>query len=156
MEVKDLVEELEKEDCFKVFMKKYSDAYFCAAFFIFDEGGSEKAEIDFYVPSEKKMALFSYPFHEYNLSEEISGFGKMDLDLKIDVGDLKENVKNVLEKEGKKFDAKKIIAVLKNYEWHLTCMNGLDIIRMKIDVKSGNYKDFEKGSLMDFMGFKKT
>ena len=50
----------------------------------------------------------------------------------------------------------KIIAILRDNRWNLTCMDDLlGIVRIHIDSLTDEFVSFDKGSLMDFMGIKK-
>jgi hypothetical protein len=86
-----------------------------------------------------------------NHPEEIKDQKELsDLDLKIDVSDLKE----FIEKEiGKKVT--KIIAVLHNGVWNVTCLNGMDMSRMNVDAYTGEVERKEDGLLSDMIRIKK-
>ena len=73
-----------------------------------------------------------------------------DLNFKIDVCDLGKLVE---DKTGKKFP--KIIAVIHDGIWNLTCLNGLDMSRITINAYSGEFKKKDEGSLMDMVRIKK-
>ncbi len=152
MEIFSLFKELKERECYNEFMTKYPEAFFCAGFFIISEEG-DKANLDFFIPKERKMASFEYPFSNFKIHEdEIKEAKPLDNleGLKIDVGGLKGFVET---ETGKKFP--KIIAVLQNGIWNLTCLNGLDMSRIKIDAYSGEFKKKDEGNLMDMIRIKK-
>jgi hypothetical protein len=150
MKIKDLLEELEGKECYKDFKIKNPDAFFCSAMFILGDG--DKADLNFFLPSKDKLSSFSMPFASVvNHPEEIKDQKELgDLDLKIDVSDLKEFIEKELEK---KFT--KIIAVLHNGVWNVTCLNGMDMSRMNIDAYSGEVDRKEDGLLSDMIRIKK-
>lgn len=129
MNLKDLFEELKGRESYQKFMEENPSAYLSAGFFVFGEEG-DKIQLDFLLSEQKKMASCEYPFNSFMIhKEEIKPVDEIkNFDLAIDIGDVKDFVK---EKTGKDFA--KIIAILMNKEWNLTCINGMDIYRMKVD-----------------------
>lgn len=184
MKIKDLVNELEEKNSFREFKKNNPDAFFSAGFFVLNlEGGDETIQLDYFMSGEKKIAAFEFPFGEPKIYDEVisapsqnmkqNGLGqtledgkttgeipdmkKQLTDLKIDIDDLASVSKEtIIENESKLIPAK-IIAVLRDDIWNLTCMdNALGIVQIKFDALSGEAINFNKGSLMDFMRIKKN
>ena len=78
------------------------------------------------------------------------------LELKVDLTEFERKVKEITEKNNSKLIPYRIIAILKEDTWNITAMDKtLGILRMKICAKTGEEILFQKGSLMDFMGFKR-
>ncbi len=150
MKFKELVEELNGKESYAKFIEQYPEAYLTAGFFILstEEKEGDKVQIDFFIPSEKKIASFEYPFNTFIVHEdEIAESSEVkNLEVKIDVMDLFGFVE---EKTSKKFN--KIIAILKDEIWNVTCLLGLDMQRLKFDCYSGEIKSEDKGMLTDFI-----
>ena len=115
-------------------------------------GDGDKIDLNFFIPNKSKISSFTMPFASIkNHEEEIKDQKEIkDFDFKVDVCDLKKYI----EKEtGKKFT--KIIAVLHDGNWNVTCLNGLDMSRINIDAYSGKIEKKDEGNLMEIMKFKK-
>jgi hypothetical protein len=154
MKFKELVAELKRKESYNDFTKKYPDAYLSAGFFILstDEKESDKVQIDFFIPSEKKIASFKYPFNSFQVHEdEIKESSEItNLDIKIDIMDLFDFGE---KRTSKKFN--KVIAILKDDIWNATYLLGLDIQRMKFCPYTGDMKSEDKGMLTDFIKMQK-
>lgn len=170
MKTKDLVNELEDKEVYKNFKEKYPDSFFSAGFFILNlQDKSEQLQLDYFLPSESKIAAFEFPFSEpkihdeiisvkngQTVGKEISEQKSQSLDLEIDIDDLENKSLEIIKENSSSVNPTKIIAILKDDIWNLTCMdNMLGIIRIKINAKTGETVNFNKGSLMDFMGIRK-
>ena len=149
MKIKELLEELQEKKCYKDFKKENPESFFCSAMFILGDG--DKADLNFFLPQQDKLSSFSVPFASIiNHQEEIKDQKEIkDLDLKVDVTNLKKHIK---EKTGK--ESPKIIAVLHEGVWNVTCLNGMDMSRMKIDAYTGEIEKKEDGLLSDMIRFK--
>ena len=78
---------------------------------------------------------------------------KLDLDLKVDLDDLQEKIEEIKKENDYSQPTTKLICVLKEGIWNLTSLNNqLGILRIKINSLTGEVIDFNKGSLMEFMG----
>ena len=75
----------------------------------------------------------------------------------VDIDDLEKLSKESINKNDSKIIPTKIIAVLQNNIWNLTCMdNSLGTVQIKLDAITGEEILFSKGSLMDIMKIKKV
>jgi hypothetical protein len=158
MKIAELVGELEDAECYKSFMKENPDAFFCAGFLILDlENETEQIQLDYFMPREKKIAAFEFPFARVKIhDDEVKEITLQSLDIGIDVDDLGPRCRELIKENGGNIVPTKIIAVLKGGIWNLTCMdNVLGIVQIKIDAGNGDVFSFDKGSLMDFMRVKK-
>lgn len=170
MEIKDLVNELEEKDSFKKFKDENPDSYFMAGFLILNlEEKNEQIQLDYFMSGEKKIAAFEFPFGEPKIHEEvvsvkdgktvgkeIPDIKEQTLEIKIDIDDLTSVCKETILENDSKLVPTKIISILKEDIWNLTCMdNMMGIVRIKINAITGEVVSFSKGSLMDFMGIKK-
>jgi hypothetical protein len=151
MKLSQLLNELRKTRLFENFMKENPDAYFSAGFFTLEEDEeSNKYQLDFFIPSKNRVAVIEYSFDsEMKVQEdEIKDMLKLNENIKIDICDLKEKVKEI----SKEFKANKIIAILKDNKWNLTCISPtLDMLRINIDSLTGNVDKCEKASFIDFI-----
>ena len=158
MKVQDLLEELEYSDFFKKFKSDNPSAFFSAGFFIMNlKEKTETIQLDFFLPEKNKIVAFEHPFKEPKIfDEEIKQIQPQTTDIKIDLDDLESSCKTIVQENNSLIITTKIIAILKDNQWNLTCMDDmLGIVRIKLDALSGEQIDFNKGSLMDIMGIKK-
>jgi len=158
MKVQDLLTELQETQSYKNFKVQNPEAFFAAAFFIIDlENKTEQIQLDFFLPSQNKIAAFEHPFNEPKIhDDEIKQMQPQSTEIKIDIDDLESTSKRLIKENESAIVPTKIIAILKENQWNLTCMdNSLGIVRIKLHAKSGEQTEFNKGSLMDFMGIKK-
>jgi len=151
MKVSELLIELKEKESYKDFKKENPEAFFCSAMFVL--GDADKIDLNFFIPNQNKISSFAMPFASLtNHPEEIKDQTEIkDLNLKIDADNLKQTIE---DKTGKKFT--KLIAVLHDRIWNVTCLNGLDMSRMNIDAYSGEIEKKDEGSLMDMMRIKKV
>jgi len=81
---------------------------------------------------------------------------KQTIKIQTDIDDLESKCKQLIKENNSNITPTKIIAILKDDQWNLTCMdNALGIIRIKLNATTDELLEFNKGSLMDFMGIKK-
>ena len=151
MKLKELFEELKTRESYKDFMEKNPSAYLSAGFFVLGNEG-DKVQLDFLLPEEKKMASTEYPFNSFMIhEEEIKPIKEINnFDLAIDILDVRGFIK---EKTKKEFA--KIIAILMNGEWNITCINGMDIYRIKVDAYSKEVNMESNSLLSDMIKIKK-
>ncbi|MFZ5955328.1 MAG: hypothetical protein ACOYT4_02785 [Nanoarchaeota archaeon] len=161
MKLKEILKELNNNENFKKFKKQNPDAYLSAGFFVLDFNGNEhngKYQLDFFIPKKKKIAIFEYPFENFKIDEgQIENAEKLADEIKVDIPDLFDNVKKIHKKNNYEKTITKIIAILKDNQWNLTCMSSdLNMTRIKINSLTGSLDSFEKLRLMDFMRIGKT
>ncbi len=147
MKIKELLNELKTRESYKEFKEKYPKSFFCAGFFILGNDG-DKLQLDFFIEDDKKITSFEYPFNSFILYEdkveksiEIKNF-----DLKVDLDNLQDIIKQKLNKT-----FLKIIAIFRDNVWNLTCLNGLEMLRLKIDCSTAEIIEEKKGLLTDFI-----
>ncbi len=160
MKLQPYVDKLSKSDEFKDFQKKHSDAFAVAGFFVLDlEMGNNLHQIDYYVPSTKKIAAFTLDKQitvqmlellNNKIPEKLDVRTKTDLDQL--AGILEEEMKNRNITE----NIKKIIAVLQTLEgkkiWNLNCiLSGMGILSAHVEDDSRSVLKMEKKNLMDIM-----
>lgn len=170
MKTKDLIEELEETKEYNLFKEQNPDTFFAAAFLILDlKNKTEQIQLDYFLPKQNNIAAFSHPFTEPKIHDDvisvqkgqtvpakIKPMTKQTTEIKIDIDDLEPKCKELIKENNSSIAPTKIIAILKDDIWNLTCMDDmLGIVRVKINAISGEAQDFNKGGLMDFMGIKK-
>ncbi|MFH1307528.1 MAG: hypothetical protein ABIH72_01620 [archaeon] len=145
---------------FKKFKGKHEKAYLCAGFFVLDfESGKNMHQIDFYIPTNKKIATFN--LHEgidFHVSKGVMKKKPKVLDnnIKLDLEQLKGIVEDEMHNRTVTHEIKKIIAVIQNVDgkktWVLNCItDGLGLIKVNIDDSDESVLKFEKANLMDFI-----
>lgn len=153
--ISDLIEELKKQDCYKKFIKDNKDAFLCAGFFVLNlEEGEEKFQLDLFIPSKKKIAISELPFKEIKIQKDrIESIMPLEIStIQVDLPDLEEIIEKAKEENENPQDTTKIIAVLKDGIWNLTCMSSaLDLIRINVSASNGQVLKFEKVSLIEFV-----
>ena len=172
MKIQDLLDELQETEGYKKFKSDNQSAFFSAGFLVMDlKEKTETIQLDFFLPEknrdcpnqiksyigEGKIAAFEHPFAEPKIfDEEIKQMQPQSAEIKIDIDDLESTCKTIIKENNSAIVPTKIIAILRDNQWNLTCMDDmLGIVQIKIDAITGEQADFKKGSLMDFMGIKK-
>ena len=158
MKINHLLEELRDNTSYKKFKSKNSSSFFAAGFFILDtKTKTKEIQLDFFLPEQNKIAAFKYPFKEPKIFEEkIKPMQPQTTEIKIDIDNLEQTCKTTIKKNNSLIIPTKIIAILKDKEWNLTCMDDmLGIVRIKFNAITGELIDFNKGSLMDMIKIKK-
>lgn len=164
MKVQDLLDELTEKEPYKKFKSENPESFFTAGFFVLDLiEKCEKIQLDFFIPTDKTIAAFEHPFAEPKIHKELLESGKplkmenQTTDLKIDIDDLEQKAKEILEENSSKVSPTKIIAILKNDIWNLTCMdNVMSLVQIKLNAVTGETAEFKKGSLMDVVRIAKN
>lgn len=160
MKIKPYVDKLEKSKEFEEFNKKYPDAYLIAGFFVLDlEEGHNIHQIDFYVPSTKKVGAFTLDKGvTLQLLDPMGGKvpEKLDMKTKIDLEALPGILKDEMRNRSMSEDIKKIIAVVQNIEgkrvWNLSCvLTGMEILKSHIEDDSESVLKIEKLSMLDII-----
>ncbi len=147
MKIKELLEELYTRNSYKEFNLKYPDNYFSAGFFILGNDG-DNFQLNFFIKGIQKNVSFEYPFCSYKLFEDESIFEKeiKQMNFKIDLDNLKDFIESHLNKK-----IEKIIAIIKEDIWNITCINGLSIIKIEINALDGSIINEKNSNMSDFM-----
>ncbi len=160
MKIKPYVEKLNSSSTFKEFKTKYPASFMVAGFFVLDlEVGQNVHQLDYYVPSEKKIAAFSLDKQvSVQLLEMIGNKKPEELDIKtnIDLDALEGILQDEMKNRNMTEEIKKIIAVLQTIDgkkiWNLNCvLSGMEILKAHVDDDSETVLKMEKISLMDIM-----
>ena len=160
MKTKPYFERLQKAKEYKQFITQNPDKFLVAGFFVLDlETGTNMHQIDFYVPSKRKVAAFNIDKGIQMQMMDTMGKKlpeKLDLNTKVDLDALTGIVKDEMHNRGISEDIKKIIAVLQTVDgkkiWNLNCvLTGMGMLRTKIEDDSKTVLKVEKINLMDIM-----
>lgn len=162
MKLAPYVEKLNNSSEFKQFIKKNNDAFMMAGFFILDyEFGKNMHQIDYYIPSKKKVAAFTLDkgvvmqlldtmIHNHKAPEALDA--KTQIDLEALQGIIQDEMKNRNMTE----DIKKMIAILQTIEgkkiWNINCvLSGMEILRAHVEDESKSVLKMEKASIMQYI-----
>lgn len=160
MKIQPYVTKLSSSGAYHDFQKKYSNSFMVAGFFVLDlETGNNLHQIDYYVPSEKKIAAFTLDKRvTVQLLDMIGKKApeKLDINTKIDLDQLKGILDDEMKNRNITDQIKKIIAILQNIDgkkiWNLNCvLSGLGILTAHVEDSSGTVIKMEKKSLVDYM-----
>lgn len=160
MKIQPYVEKLNSSEEYKKFSEKYKEAYIIAGFFILDlEMGKNIHQIDYYLPTEKKVAAFSLDEKVTvqildTLTKKVPE--KLDMTVNTDLDELKGIVEDEMKNRNMSEDIKKIIAVLQMIDgkkiWNLNCvLSGMNLLRSHVEDESKTVLLMEKSSLLDLM-----
>lgn len=160
MKIKPYVEKLNTSPEYKKFVEKYKDAYLAAGFFIIDfEQGNNIHQIDYYIPSEKKIGAFTLDKDVVLQMMEVLNEAKpekLDIKTKIDLEALKGIVQDEMRNRGITEEIKKMIAIIQNIKgkktWTVSCiLSGMEILKANIEDKSETVLRMERTSITDII-----
>lgn len=155
MKISELMKRVEKEDFFKDFMEENPDSYFSALLCILtkNENEGDKIQLDFFMPTKKQVAITEYPFICMTYPEDkMESMVKIENGLGFDLTDLWDLVEKAKTSEKVSHETNKIIGVLKDNKWTLTCLdNTLGMLKINLDADTGKVTKIEKASIKDMM-----
>src|SRR3989338_932128 len=160
MKIAPYVERLEKSKEYKDFRKKYKNSFMAVCFFVLDlELGKNIHQLDFYVPSEKKIAAFTLDSGvKVQLLETMNNKvpEKLDMNTNVDLDALHGILEDEMKNRNITDEIKKIVAILQNIDgkklWNLNCvLSGMQILRAHVDDASKSVLKMERLSMMDLM-----
>lgn len=160
MKIQPYIERLHNSSQYEEFRNKFNDAYLVAGFFVLDfDTGQNIHQIDYYIPSQKKIAAFTLDNEiVVQVLETLTDKVPEELDIQTNV-DL-EALKGILEDEMKNRsiteEIKKIIAVIQRIEgkkvWILNCiLSGMEILKAHVDDETKFVLKMETASVLDYM-----
>lgn len=162
MKIKPYVDMLEKSKEYKDFKIKYPSSFMIAGFFVIDfEAGKNIHQIDFYVPSEKKIAAFTLDKGvTFQLLEMMTKSAKppekLDLNTNIDLDTLSGILTDEMRNRSMSENIIKMIAIIQSIEgkkiWNINCvLTGMEILKSHVEDESKTVLKIEKTSLIDIM-----
>ena len=160
MKLAPYVNKLNDSTAFKDFQKSHKDAFMVAGFFVLDlETNNNIHQIDYYVPSKKKVAAFTLDKRVtmqmlYLLNSKAPE--KLDIKTNIDLDQLYGILEDEMKNRNITENIKKIIAILQNIEgkkiWNLSCvLSGMGILNAHVEDSSKSVLKMEKKNLLDFV-----
>ena len=160
MKIQPYITKLSGSSEYKDFQKKNTDAFMAAGFFILDfEMGKNMHQIDYYIPSKKKIAAFTL---DHGITLQILDTinykvpEKLDMKTNIDLDALQGILEDEMKNRSITDDIKKIIAILQKIDgkliWNLNCvLSGMGILRAHVEDETKTILKMEKVSLLDYM-----
>lgn len=160
MKLQPYIEKLNSSKEYKAFTEKHNDAFMVAGFFILDlETGQNLHQIDYYIPSEKKVAAFTL---DKAITLQLMQYAnkkvptELDIKTRIDLEALEGILQDEMKNRGMSEEIKKIIAVVQNVEgkktWILNCvLSGMEILKAHVEDKSKTVLKMEKISMSDII-----
>ncbi|MBX4196028.1 hypothetical protein KW805_00365 [Candidatus Pacearchaeota archaeon] len=160
MKLAPYIDKLNSSASYKDFMKKYKDSFMIAGFFILDlDQGKNIHQIDYFIPSQKKIAAFTLDGQvTVQILESMSKKApeKMDIKTNIDLDELAGILEDEMKNRSITEEIRKVIAILQMNEgkkiWNLNCvLSGMSILRAHVDDESKTVLKMERSSIMDYM-----
>ena len=161
MKIQPYVQKLENSAVYKKFIKDYADAFTVAGFFVLDyESGVNIHQIDYYVPSKKKVAAFNLDGNiEVRLLDMMHPDKKpekLDIKTKIDLDAIKGIVEDEMKNRNITENVKKCVAVIQTIDckklWVLNCiLSGMEILKAHIEDESRSVLKMEKSNMLDYV-----
>lgn len=161
MKITPYIEKLNASNEFKDFQKKNKDAFMVAGFFVLDlELGQNLSQLDFYVPSKKKIAAFTLDkqvtLQLLDLVKAAKEPEKLDSKTKIDLDAIHGLLEDEMKNRNITEEIKKIIAIIQTIDgkkiWNLNCiLSGMGLLNAHIDDESQTILKIEKKSMMDYI-----
>jgi hypothetical protein len=160
MKIAPYVEKLHNSPTYREFEQKHKDAFLIAGFFVLDfEAGKHLHQIDYYVPSKKKVAAFTLDnkivlqlldMMDHKVPEHL------DIKTNIDLDALKGIILDEMKNRGITQDIKKMIAVVQTQKskkvWSVNCvLSGMDILKVHVEDDSQTILKMEKSSMFDYI-----
>ena len=160
MKIKPYVDKLCASKEYKDFMEKHKDAFVVAGFFIIDfEMGKNIHQIDYYIPSEKKVAAFTLDdeikvqtldLMDEKVPEELS------IETNIDLDELHGILQDEMRNRHMTEEIQKMIAVIQNVKgkklWNINCiLSGMGILKVHVEDDSKTVLKMDKASITDIL-----
>lgn len=160
MKIQPYIQKLHSSPTYREFQEQYKDAFLVAGFFVIDyEEGRNVHQIDYYVPSKKKVAAFTLDknvlVQMLNLMDKRVP-EKLDLKTHIDLEALNGIIQDEMKNRNITQSIKKMIAVVQNQKgkaiWNVNCiLSGMDLLKVHVEDETQSVLRMEKSSLMDYV-----
>lgn len=160
MKIAPYINKLNESTVFKEFQREHKDAFVVAGFFVLDlESNKNVHQIDYYVPSKKKIAAFTLDNQVIVqmldlMNEKLPE--RLELKTNIDLDQLPGILEDEMKNRSITSEIKKIIAIIQNIDgkkiWNLSCvLSGMEILNAHVEDNSKTVLKMEKKSLLDFV-----
>jgi len=161
MKFEHLLGRLHASKAYEEFEKKYKNSFVVAGFFVLDlESKQNLEQIDYYVPSENKIAAFTLggPI-SMQLLEMVKSDAKpqpLNVETSTDIDSLAGILDDEMKNRGISEKIKKIVAILHVIEgkptWNLSCiLSGMGVLKAHVEDSSQTVLKMEKSNLLDIM-----
>lgn len=160
MKIKPYINKLNESKEYKTFQKKYKDAFLIAGFFVIDfESGRHVHQIDYYVPSQKKVAAFTLDqkviMQMLNLMDKRVP-EKLDMESHIDLDALKGIITEEMHNRNMTDSINKMIAILQTVDgrklWNVNCvLSGMNLLKAHVEDDSQTVLKMERSSIFDYL-----
>jgi hypothetical protein len=160
MKIQPYIEKLNSSEEYKNFQAENDDSFLVAGFFVLDfDTGKHIHQIDYYIPSQKKVAAFTLDGNvELRILETMSDKvpEKLDIQTQVDLDALKGILEDEMKNRNITESIKKIIAVVQTLEgkkiWVLNCiLSGMEILKAHIEDDTKSVLSMEKASVLDYI-----
>ena len=161
MKIQPYIHKLENSPAFKKFCRDYTDAFLVAGFFVLDyEAGANVHQIDYYVPSKKKVAAFNLDgdveVRLLDMMHPDKKPEKLDIKTKTDLDALKGILEDEMKNRNITENIKKCVAVIQTIDgqklWVLNCiLSGMEILKAHIEDESRSVLKMERANMLDYI-----
>lgn len=161
MKIQPYIEKLESSQEYKKFQEKHENSYIIAGFFVLDfETGQNLHQVDYFIPTENKVAAFTLDKEvELRMMEMMKSDKKpeeLNIETNIDLDALKGIVEDEMKNRGISEKINKMIAIIQNIEgkklWNINCvLSGMELLRTHVDDDSETILKMERNSMMDYI-----
>jgi len=160
MKIQPYIEKLEQSPEYTKFNTQYPDSFVVAGFFVLDfETNKNIHQIDFFIPSKKKVAAFSLDDNVTlkildAMNEKVPE--KMEPSTNIDLDTLKGILEDEMKNRSMSEEIKKMIAVVHTDDgkkiWNVNCiLSGMEILKAHVEDESKTVLKIEKVSMLDII-----
>ena len=160
MKLRPYVDKLNNSKEYKQFTKDNNDAFVMAGFFVIDyEFGNNIHQIDYFLPSKKKIAAFTLDGKvNVQILKTINNKTpeKLDLNTKVDLDVLKGILEDEMKNRTITGEIRKMIAILQCVDgkqiWNINCvLSGMELLRVHVEDSSKSVLKMEKSSIMELL-----
>ncbi len=160
MKIQPYIKKLNSSTEFKNFKEKFKDSFLMAGFFVIDfETNKNLHQVDYYVPSKKRIAAFTLDAQIHmQLLESISKKKPEKLEIKntTDLDALHGILQDEMRNRNMSEEIKKLIAVIQNIDgkkvWNISCvLSGMEILKAHIEDETQSVLKMEKISASEII-----
>jgi hypothetical protein len=161
MKFTQLLEKLQASKPYAEFEKKHKDSFPVAGFFVLDlESKNHLYQIDYYAPSENKIAAFTVAspisMQMLDMTSSDKKPAKLNNSAQIDLDAIAGIIDDEMKNRSISEQIKKIVAILHMSDgkmlWNLSCiLSGMTIVKAHIEDSTQTVLKMEKSSLLDIM-----
>ena len=161
MKFEKLIQRLHESKTYLEFSKKHKNAFLVAGFLVLDlESKNNMFQIDYYVPSENKVAAFNLvspiTMQMLEMARSDAKPTELSVETNIDIDSLPGILDDEMKNRSITEEIKKIVVILHNIDgktiWNVSCMlSGMSILKAHVEDKTESILKMERSSLLDVM-----